>query len=218
MRSTPRRWKLGAWFAALVAAAGCAQGSTLPTGSGGSGGADTTTSGTTSSATTTSSTTTSATTTSSTTSSTTTSATTTSSTTTGGGCVWPQHLCGGTCAGNTIDTGCSASTTCDPCPTPTHGTAVCATQGTCDLKCDTGYQANATKTDCEAIPPPPECCNDSECPFATICLDGYCRSPFASACDPARCNVFCQCTTGGTPQSTGMCNLNVIVWECLCSP
>lgn len=101
---------------------------------------------------------------------------------------------------------------------PMNGSAVCTANGTCDLLCNAGYVANATKTNCDPIPPPMECCDDSVCPIFTICLDGYCKNPLGATCDAARCNEFCKCMPGGTPQSTGQCVFNVFVWECQCSP
>ena len=225
MRSMPHRRTWALWTLGSVITLGCAQGTTLPAGVGGAGGAggsggtgpssSSSSSGSSSSSSSSSGASSSG---SSSSSASSSSSSSSASSSSGTLCGYQQHLCSGSCEGNTIETGCFTSTSCSPCPTPTHGKAVCGASGVCDLQCDTGYQANAAKTDCEVIPPPPECCDDAECPFLTVCLDGYCRSPFASACDPARCNTFCQCKAGGTPESLGTCNLDVIIWECLCSP
>lgn len=122
------------------------------------------------------------------------------------------------CVGNTADTGCFLSAACTPCPVPANGIAICTAQGTCSVMCNPGYVPNATNTDCDPIPPPMECCDDNECPIFTICLGGYCQSPFGGMCDPAKCTEFCQCAVGGSPQSVGMCVLDVIFWTCECSP
>jgi hypothetical protein len=221
---------LTVWMLGLAMVASCAKGSSLePAGGagglGGNGGETSTSSTTTVGSTTGSSTTTSsgATTTSSgattTSSSTTTSSTSVAASSSSGvTCFFPQHLCGGMCVDNTVATGCANSIACSPCPTPTHGTAACNSGGACDVTCPAGYAPNASKTDCDAIPPPPTCCDDSDCAIFTICLDGYCKNPLGATCDPAQCDVFCKCTSGGTPTSTGQCMKNVFVWECLCSP
>lgn len=220
MRST----SLGlACLVSLVTALGCAQGGGIPGagGAGGAGGGSTSsTTGTTSTSTTiTSSTSTSSTSTMST-STTSMTTTTSTSTTTPNGCLFQQHKCNGVCTDNTPESGCFTSTTCDPCPMPAaNGVAICSSLGACDLQCDTGYQPNASKTACDAIPPPPECCDDTDCvpPAFPICLNGYCQFPFGAVCDPARCNEFCQCAVnGGTPQSTGQCMPNIVT-TCECS-
>lgn len=209
-----------------AAASACAEGGTLPaTGGAGGGlggnGTGLTTTSSTSHSTSSSSGTTSSTsgTTSSSTSSTTTSSTTTSSstTTTPNGCVFGDHKCNGVCVGNTPETGCYTSVTCAPCLVPSNGSAVCSTVGICDIQCNTGYLPNASKTSCDAIPPPTECCDTNDCPIFLACLAGWCQNPFGSICDPPRCTQYCQTCNGGTPSSTGQCYLDVIVWDCQCT-
>jgi hypothetical protein len=99
---------------------------------------------------------------------------------------------------------------------PGNGMAICSQNGTCDVQCNMGFMPNPGKTDCIPLPMLMQCCDDNACPIFTICLDGYCKNPF-DVCDAARCNEFCKCTAGGTPQSTGMCQQNPF-WECACTP
>jgi hypothetical protein len=58
----------------------------------------------------------------------------------GSGCAPPVwHDCNGTCEGNTPSSGCSKSTTCDPCPVPANATGTCTAGGDCSFNCNAGY-------------------------------------------------------------------------------
>ncbi len=70
------------------------------------------------------------------------------------GCDPGEHYCGGAiaaCVANDSLDHCGTS--CDPCPTSSHGTATCDATAGCGFTCDAGFAATATG--CDALPPRP---------------------------------------------------------------
>jgi hypothetical protein len=136
-------------------------------------------------------------------------AATTTTTTSGGGdggsggsvndCMVPRHVCGGLCVDNTPGTGCYQSTSCTACPTPTNGSATCATDGLCDVMCTSPYVKSGTSCNC-----PTQCCSNTECSGNATCDNGSCVSP----CDQAACLITC-----ALQNKAGLCLNNI----CVCS-
>ena len=180
-------------FAAVVvvlSVGACAQGSTI--GGGGSGGTGGTGSGTTHGATNTtgvqSTSSGPATTGSGQTSSQTVGATTGAVTSSSSGlmCTSVQHVCNGTCADNTIATGCFGSATCAPCPaSPTNGMAVCSASGQCDVSCSSGYNHVGNACVCATM-----CCTVNDCGTNQVCTGGTCQN----TCDSQTCTATCAAT------------------------
>ena len=140
-------------------------------------GGDPSTSGATTAAGTTTATTSGTTTSSSTT--TTSAASTSASTGSGMMCPAGQHLCGGICAGNTIQTGCFGSNNCVPCPAaPVNGTSICSGNGTCDFTCSANHVKQGNACVCASA-----CCSDADCGGGgSVCSGGTC-TVVAPACD-----------------------------------
>ncbi|MEP7120621.1 MAG: hypothetical protein ABJE95_06920 [Byssovorax sp.] len=108
----------------------------------------------------------------------------------GMGCPAGQHLCGGICAGNTIQTGCFGSSDCLPCgPAPVNGTTVCSGNGTCDFTCGANYVKQGNTCACAA-----SCCSDADCGGnGATCSGGSCvvAPPPPPSCDSATCTSGC---------------------------
>ena len=177
-------------------------------------GGDPSTSGaTTAGGTTTATTSASGTTTTTTTASSTTSAASTSASTGSGmGCPAGQHLCGGICAGNTIQTGCFGSSTCTPRPAaPVNGTTICSGNGTCDFTCSANHVKQNNACVCASA-----CCSDADCGGGgSVCSGGTC-TVVAPACDQGVClqNCIFMCLIqNGTP-GVGICAGNMC--NCIC--
>lgn len=114
-------------------------------------------------------------------------------------CDPPEHLCGTSCVGNTPNTGCYQSTTCDPCPTPGNGTSTCTGDGLCDIQCYPPYVRDGDQCVCGA-----ECCSPTDCPFPwQECDGGDC------ACEQGLCIQFC-----AFQLKVGMCE--PLFDNCLC--
>lgn len=118
---------------------------------------------------------------------------TTTTTTTGQGgsgaggvmCEAPEKPCGGICVGNQVETGCSATPSCDPCPSPSsNGVAVCTPQGACAVECDDPYVPSGSECVC-----PGECCDDLDCGSSEVCADNQCTDD----CSPGS-EAFTVCT------------------------
>jgi hypothetical protein len=88
----------------------------------------------------------------------------------GPSCQPDEHLCGGLCTGNTVESGCSQSTDCAPCPTDPNGTTSCTTEGLCQLDCAMPYLRIGDTCDCAT-----ECCANSDCDVDEICEMGACK-------------------------------------------
>jgi len=106
-------------------------------------------------------------------------------------CTPPEHLCGGICVGNTVETGCTSSVDCSPCPQPTaNGTATCTTNGACSLECDMGYTAVGNDCVCAT-----ECCSESDCASGEVCTEqGQCTSDCQFLSNPEgffACQAIC---------------------------
>lgn len=108
---------------------------------------------------------------------------------TGSGMMCPagQHLCGGICAGNTIQTGCFGSNNCVPCPAaPVNGTSICSGNGTCDFTCSANHVKQGNACVCASA-----CCSDADCGGGgSVCSGGAC-TVVAPACDGAACTSGC---------------------------
>lgn len=98
------------------------------------------------------------------------------------GCEPQQHVCNGSCVGNTPETGCSGSTTCDPCPAaPKFASSICSPAGKCDFWCTPPYVASGNACTCLS-----GCCSDAECDAGTVCLLNKCQ-----VCDTVSCAFEC---------------------------
>lgn len=130
-----------------------------------------------------------------------------SSSTSGGGgmepmCTPPEHLCGGICVGNTVQTGCTNSVDCSPCVGPTaNGSVACSPGGDCTITCDMGYTLVGTECTCAT-----ECCSENDCSGNEICdQNGSCTSDCSLANPPGflACQAICAllnqtCPTSGS--------------------
>ena len=92
-------------------------------------------------------------------------------------------FCGGVCAANTPGTGCWQSTSCEPCPTPEHGSPTCTEEGTCDFGCVDGYNLIDGQCLCAS-----ECCTSLDCSGGNVCAGGTCQPP---PCYPLECLGTC---------------------------
>ena len=135
--------------------------------------------------------------------------TTTSSTTTGSGgdgggptCYPPSHQCGQNCVGNTPETGCFLSWSCQPCPTVAHAISTCTPSGQCAHQCSPPYTPNGNQCVC-----PTQCCDPADCQPPAVCTNGQC---VGGACDPTMC-LF-DCLVNGYAQ--GVCDAQ---GNCVCS-
>jgi hypothetical protein len=105
-------------------------------------------------------------------------------------CPAGQHFCGGLCAGNTPQTGCSASSSCSPCPdAPLHGALTCSAAGQCDFTCTGNYQKSGNSCSCAT-----QCCTDADCGNGSTCQGGTCSAPPPPACDANACVATCVAT------------------------
>jgi len=138
-----------------------------------------------------------------------------------GPCGAAKHMCNGSCVGNTIQTGCWKSATCDPCPAPAaNGVAVCTAGGICTAQCDANYTLEGTNCVCKAT-----CCSNTECADAgQVCQNGVCVSggnggsgtggsggSSGKNCNPSSCNAI----------EDYNCLLNCasnLCFACTCSP
>ena len=176
-------------FSTLLAgsvAAGCATGVEDSDGSGGSSGDDTNASSSTAS---------------SSSSSSQASSSSSSASSSGSGnpmCGPKEHLCGGICAPNSVQTGCYQSQDCLPCATVQNGTVKCSEDGLCDVDCTSGYVKSGNTCQCAT-----QCCSDSDCGSGQQCDNGQCITP----CDPAACILQCLFL-----EKIGVCENN----QCVC--
>jgi hypothetical protein len=115
-----------------------------------------------------------------------------------GGCGPQEHLCSGTCQGNTPATGCYQSSSCTPCPPVANGTSSCTTDGLCDFTCTPPFQKSGNTCACLS-----QCCSNQDCASPTSCQNGQC------ACDSGLCQSYCV-----SMFCVGGCVLNQC--ECLC--
>lgn len=91
-------------------------------------------------------------------------------------CNPPEHLCGGICVGNTVETGCTNSVDCSPCVGPTaNGSVACSPGGDCTITCDQDYVLSGTECVCAN-----QCCSEADCSSGEVCAQGQCTSD----CDP----------------------------------
>ncbi len=102
-------------------------------------------------------------------------------------CAGGFHKCGNDCRqdqANTPNVGCTQGCG-DPCPIPTHSTAKCTTQGTCDFTCDQGFESKgggdggvgscacpSGQMDCSGKCQ--QCCTNTDCPANVQCSNGTC--------------------------------------------
>lgn len=85
-------------------------------------------------------------------------------------CGATQHLCGGICTDNTPESGCYGSSSCEPCPSPANGAAICSEAGVCDVTCNDPYVKSGSHCEC-----PTECCIPDDCTDEdTECVEGAC--------------------------------------------
>ncbi len=131
-----------------------------------------------------------------------------SSTTTGGGgmgpmCNPPEHLCGGICVGNTVQTGCTNSVDCSPCVAPTaNGSVSCSGSGDCTTTCDQGYTQVGTECTCAT-----ECCSENDCSGSEICdQNGQCTNNCSITNPPGflACQAICALLSMSCP-GNGSC-------------
>jgi hypothetical protein len=116
-------------------------------------------------------------------------------------CEQPNHLCGGICVGNTVETGCHQSPDCQACPAPMHGTPSCTDDGYCDLSCAAPYEKMGISCVC-----PMECCTDADCSGSDeVCDNNTCIVP----CDATECFLICELL-----MQVGGCVNNM----CTCAP
>src|SRR5262249_41818520 len=106
--------------------------------------------------------------------------------------------------GNTPETGCSGSTSCDPCPSPPmFSISICTPEGQCDFLCPQPYMRSGMACTCTQ-----ECCSDAEGQPGNVCVFNSCGT-----CDDFNCLRVCmlQC-----PSAFGMgaCINN----HCQCDP
>lgn len=97
-------------------------------------------------------------------------------------CEPPQHICSNVCEGNTPQTGCYQSTSCNPCPFVTNGTTKCTNDGLCDFDCAAPYVKSGSICSC-----PTQCCSNEDCSNSFLCENGQCVEP----CDQALCTALC---------------------------
>jgi hypothetical protein len=95
-----------------------------------------------------------------------------------GGCGPGKHFCGGLCAGNTPETGCSQSASCEPCPVPAHAAPACTETGSCDFTCLDDYHEVDGQCRCAL-----ECCSSLDCSGGLVCSGGTCQPPPCYALD-----------------------------------
>ena len=113
-------------------------------------------------------------------------------------CTPPEHLCGGICVGNTPQTGCYQSTSCNPCPFVTNGTTKCTNDGLCDFDCAAPYVKSGSICSC-----PTQCCSNADCSGGATCENGQCVEP----CDQVLCTALCL-----IQNKVGLCQNN----QCVC--
>jgi len=115
-------------------------------------------------------------------------------------CEPQQHVCDGSCVGNTPETGCSGSTTCDPCAAPPmFANGICTPEGQCDFLCMPPYTKGDMACTCTT-----ECCSDPDCASPNICFHAQCDActiacPFKCLeekgcpghCDSDQCQCDC---------------------------
>jgi hypothetical protein len=89
-----------------------------------------------------------------------------------GGCGPGEHFCGGLCAGNTPETGCWQSASCESCTPPAHATSTCTEEGACDFACADDYHLVDGQCRCAL-----ECCTSLDCTGDNICSGGTCGPP-----------------------------------------
>ncbi len=114
-------------------------------------------------------------------------------------CGASEHLCSGTCTGNTPASGCFTSQTCSECAAVQNGSPMCTPQGSCDVSCNAGYQKNGNACVCSSM-----CCKDTDCASGQTCMGGTC-SGGGGTCDSALCVVLCFAQGG----KLGICSGNV---------
>jgi hypothetical protein len=111
-------------------------------------------------------------------------------------CTHPQHLCSGSCVGNTPDNGCFTSASCTACTPPDHGTSSCNAAGACDFTCTAPYMKSGSQCTC------PSCCtNNNQCQNGFTCdtSSGKC------SCDNGTCFTYCLSMQQGGACLLGAC-------------
>lgn len=159
-------------------------------------------------------------------------------------CAGGFHMCGMSCVQDhpdSPDAGCAKGCG-GACPAPTNGTAICTSDGECDVACNTSFdKSDAGTCDCPmgevaCMGVCQQCCTDTDCPNHLACGGGTCSgcqagwgacsgnpmncdtqlnsSSNCGSCGNSCCSAFCGCGILGVGGKS--CKASGMTFSCQC--